>query len=146
MHVILQAHRASDSLLDVVLGNMNYSAPLKEELEQSLAGAINLVFFDRGFSPLPCQAGAATAVKMLNARRRKHLGPGIRDGTHAHVAHAIKGVNTNTFAAVLGHPPLHPQGGGEKYAVRSLAGMAAAAAASESVSCAAPEEREADVT
>lgn len=52
-----------------------------------------------------------TVAKMLNTHRHKHFGPGTRDGTHAHVAHAIKGVDTNTFAVVLGHPPLHPQGG-----------------------------------
>lgn len=114
MSVILQAHRANESL-DADLGNMNYYAHLKKDLEKSLAGAINLSFI-QGFSPRPCLTSAPREElhrrQRLNTHRHKHFGPGTRMArTQTHVAHAIKGVDTNAFAVVLGHPPLHPQGG-----------------------------------
>lgn len=85
MYVILQAHRANELFLDANLGNVNYCTPLKKELEQSLAGAINLSFI-QGFSPLTCLTSAPREElrrrQTLNTHHCKHFGPGTRDGMH----------------------------------------------------------------
>lgn len=161
MYVILPAHRANESFLDADLGNMNYCTPLKKELEQSLAGAINLSFI-QGFSPLPCLTSAQREelhhCQTLNTHHHKHFGPGTRDGTHTNTRCTCnKGRWHKCICGCVGSPSFTSTRRSVSQEEKNMAWChrlarpaaavaAVLAAASESFLCTAPEEREADMT